>query len=175
LVAAEAGLARLGTVAIDGTKIPANASIDANRGEEWLEAQVRLLVTEAQRLDAAEEVASTAARSSDDGDGDDDSDGERGCGIAAIARSGSARPRRRLPSRRGDANVWNTNARRWPWPVAGVPRPAGRWSGGSRDGRHRLAEAQAHLAREIAAHQAKLDRHAAILAAGRRPWDAGRK
>jgi transposase len=28
LVAAESGLARLGTVAIDGTKIPANASID---------------------------------------------------------------------------------------------------------------------------------------------------
>ena len=37
------------------------------------------------------------------------------------------------------------------------------------DGPHRLAEAQAHLAREIAAHQAKLDRNAAILAAGRRP------
>ncbi|MEV6495333.1 hypothetical protein AB0M20_42965 [Actinoplanes sp. NPDC051633] len=37
------------------------------------------------------------------------------------------------------------------------------------DGPHRLAEAQAHLAREIAVHQAKLDRHAVILAAGRRP------
>jgi hypothetical protein len=36
-------------------------------------------------------------------------------------------------------------------------------------GEHRLAEAQAHLAREIAAHQAKLDRHAAIIAAGKRP------
>ena len=39
-VAATAGLARLGTVAIDGTKIPANASIDANRGREWLNQQV---------------------------------------------------------------------------------------------------------------------------------------
>ena len=37
------------------------------------------------------------------------------------------------------------------------------------DGPHRLAEAQAHLAREIAGHQAKPDRHAAIIAAGRRP------
>ena len=37
------------------------------------------------------------------------------------------------------------------------------------DGPHRLAEARAHLAREIAGHQAKLDRHAAIIAAGGRP------
>jgi transposase len=36
-VAATAGLVRLGTVAIDGTKIPANASIDANRGRNWLD------------------------------------------------------------------------------------------------------------------------------------------
>ncbi len=32
-----AGLARFGTVAIDGTKIAANASIDANRGRVWFE------------------------------------------------------------------------------------------------------------------------------------------
>jgi transposase len=41
LIAARAGLARFGTVAIDGTKIPANASIDANRGQEWLQQKVR--------------------------------------------------------------------------------------------------------------------------------------
>ena len=35
LIAATAGLARFGTVAIDGTKIAANASIDANRGRQW--------------------------------------------------------------------------------------------------------------------------------------------
>lgn len=74
LVAAEAGLARLGTVAIDGTKIPANASLDANRGEEWLQAQVRQLVAEARQVDAAEQVASTTAGSSDDGD---DGDGDK--------------------------------------------------------------------------------------------------
>ena len=34
------------------------------------------------------------------------------------------------------------------------------------DGPHRLAEAEAHLAREIAIHQAKLDRYAGLLAAG---------
>jgi hypothetical protein len=37
------------------------------------------------------------------------------------------------------------------------------------DGPHRLAEAQAHLAREIAIHQAKLDRYAALIAAGKKP------
>lgn len=37
------------------------------------------------------------------------------------------------------------------------------------DGPHRLAEAQAHLAREIAIHRAKLDRYAALIAAGKKP------
>src|SRR5438067_852000 len=55
-VTAAAGLVRLGTVAIDGTKIPANASIDANRSQEWLEDQVRLLMADARRLDAAEDA-----------------------------------------------------------------------------------------------------------------------
>ncbi len=35
----EVGPARLGTVAIDGTKIKANASLHADRGEEWLRTQ----------------------------------------------------------------------------------------------------------------------------------------
>jgi hypothetical protein len=37
------------------------------------------------------------------------------------------------------------------------------------DGPHRLPEARAHLAREIATHQAKLDRYAALIAAGKKP------
>jgi hypothetical protein len=36
-------------------------------------------------------------------------------------------------------------------------------------GPHHLAEAQAHLAREISIHQAKLDRYVGLLAAGRKP------
>jgi hypothetical protein len=36
-------------------------------------------------------------------------------------------------------------------------------------GPHRLAEAQAHLDREVARQQAELDRRAAVIAAGRRP------
>lgn len=37
------------------------------------------------------------------------------------------------------------------------------------EGSHRLAEAQAHLAREVAIHQAKLDRYACLVEAGRKP------
>src|SRR5690625_4566289 len=36
-------------------------------------------------------------------------------------------------------------------------------------GEHHLAEARAHLDREIAAHQDKLDRHAKLIAAGKKP------
>jgi transposase len=38
-----AGLARLGTVAIDGSKIAANASMRANRGRKWLDAEAAKL------------------------------------------------------------------------------------------------------------------------------------
>lgn len=41
--------------------------------------------------------------------------------------------------------------------------------GRSPDGPHRLAEARAHLAREIDVHQGKLDRYASLVAAGKKP------
>jgi transposase len=166
LVAAEAGLARLGTVAIDGTKIPANASIDANRGQEWLDGQVRQILAEAQRADAAEEAASTAAGSSDDGDGErlpvrlrDRSRRTERIRQAAQEVAEQTRQRERAEREREDAALARRRRSEAGGPVVGrIP-----------DGPHRLAEAQAHLAREITAHQTKLDRHAAILAAGRRP------
>lgn len=39
-------------------------------------------------------------------------------------------------------------------------------------GPHRLAEAQAHVEREVTRQQAKLDRRAAIIAAGKKPMGA---
>jgi transposase len=165
LVAGKAGLVRLGTVAIDGTKVPANASIDANRGEEWLQDQVRQLVDEAQRLDAAED-ASTAAGSDDDGDGDrlpprlrDRSHRTERIRQAAQQVAEQARQRERAEQQREETALARRRRSEAGGPVVGrIP-----------DGPHRLAEAQAHLAREIAVHQAKLDRHAAILATGGRP------
>lgn len=55
-LAARAGLGRFGTIAIDGTKIAANASVDANRTEAWLREQVQAILAEAARVDAAEDA-----------------------------------------------------------------------------------------------------------------------
>src|SRR2546428_185000 len=51
---ARAGMGRLSTVAIDGTKIAANASIDANHGAGWFRERAREIAAEAQAAAAAE-------------------------------------------------------------------------------------------------------------------------
>ena len=55
-VAATLGMVRFATVAIDGTKIAANASIDANRGREWFDAQATAMITDADQVDHAEQA-----------------------------------------------------------------------------------------------------------------------
>lgn len=67
-IAARAGLGRFGTVAIDGTKIAANASIEANRGREWFDRRVAGMVMEADQVDAIEDVAARDARQDDQSD-----------------------------------------------------------------------------------------------------------
>jgi len=52
---AEAGLVRLGVVALDGTKVGANASLDANRTLAALEKQIAAILDEAEKIDAAED------------------------------------------------------------------------------------------------------------------------
>ncbi|MGW4124182.1 transposase [Nocardia sp. NPDC004711] len=63
LVCARAGMVRVGTVALDGTKIAANASIFANRTEDTLakmaETTAAGIVAEAAACDAAEDHADT--------------------------------------------------------------------------------------------------------------------
>ena len=161
LVAGKAGLARFGTVAIDGTKIAANASVQANRDRDWLAAQVAKILAEADQADAADD-----ARHEHDGrcGGMPPSLADptrRAARIAAAAaelqaltearaRTGSERERStadRMRRAQAGASV-----------VGRIPR-----------GPHRLAEARAHLAREVARQQAKLDRRAAVIAAGKRP------
>jgi transposase len=56
VLCAQAGMGRVGIVAIDGTKIAANASLDANRKEEWLREQAAKIVAEAAAVDAAEDA-----------------------------------------------------------------------------------------------------------------------
>src|SRR5215470_6569855 len=55
VLAARAGLGRLGLIAVDGTKIAANASKDANRAEQRLRELAAQILAEAEAVDAAED------------------------------------------------------------------------------------------------------------------------
>lgn len=52
---AESGLVRVGRVALDGTKMKANAALSANRTEESIRKEVRRMLAEADALDAEED------------------------------------------------------------------------------------------------------------------------
>jgi hypothetical protein len=52
---AEAGLVRVGVVAVDGTKMGANASLEANRTLEALDREVTNMIAEAEAADAVED------------------------------------------------------------------------------------------------------------------------
>ena len=60
---AEAGLARAGVVALDGTKLRANASRERNRTQAQLEADVERMLAEAEQADAEEQADSGRERS----------------------------------------------------------------------------------------------------------------
>lgn len=88
-----AGLVRLGVVALDGTKVKANASLAANRTARSLEAEVAVMVSAAEETDAAEDAMF----------GD-----ERGDDLPADLRNASARPARLqacLDQLHGEANA----------------------------------------------------------------------
>ena len=60
VVCAKAGLGRVGVVAIDGTKIAANASLDRNRTKDWFEQKSQEMLAEAAAVDEAEDAAEAA-------------------------------------------------------------------------------------------------------------------
>jgi transposase len=62
VLCARAGLARVGVVAVDGTKIAANASPGANRSPDWFRQQVVDMLAEAAVVDEAEDAAFGEAR-----------------------------------------------------------------------------------------------------------------
>lgn len=154
MIAARAGLARFGTIAIDGTKIPANASLDANRGQGWFDEHATQIaasiVDEANSIDAAESaLAGQTARV------------DR---IRRAAAELAAQQLRRTAEDKARAEGAQTRltASRAGEPVRGrIP-----------DGPLRLAEARAHLERELRDHEAKLERRAALIAAGKKPMGA---
>ncbi len=52
---AKAGLVKVGVVALDGTKVAANAALEANRTYEYIEKEVAKMLTEAESTDAEED------------------------------------------------------------------------------------------------------------------------
>lgn len=164
-VAAKAGLARFETVAIDGTKIAANASLDANRDEPWLREQVATILAEAEQADAGED----AEHGPDDrGDGvprDMRDPSRRSERIKAAAAQLKAEQDAAAAQRAPDAERVATAADRLERVKAGQ-NVKGRQPAGT----DRVAEARARLEREQARAQAKLDAYAAEVArTGRRP------
>jgi transposase len=164
MIAARAGLGRFGTVAIDGTKIQANASIDANRGRDWFDQQIAGIVAEADSTDHVEDTAASANPAHDPLDripaelGDRTRRRER-IRQAAEELTTEHQRRARVDEDREAAALARRRRSEQGQPVVGrIP-----------EGPHRLAEAQAHLAREIAIHQAKLDRYASLIAQGKKP------
>ena len=59
---ARAGMVKVGTVAVDGTKLAANAGISANRSYEKIRAEVERMLAEAEAIDAAEDERFGEAR-----------------------------------------------------------------------------------------------------------------
>nr|WP_291500675.1 transposase [Actinomyces sp.] len=146
MIAARAGLAHFGTIAIDGTKIPANASLDANRGQGWFDEHATQIaadiVDEANSIDAAE--SALAAHDGDIG-GDRVSralagQAERVDRVRRAAAELAAQQLRQAAQdkAREEGAQARLMASRAGKPVRGrIP-----------DGPLRLAEAQAHLERE---------------------------
>jgi hypothetical protein len=166
MIAGRTGLARFGTVAIDGTKIAANASIDANRGQAWFTEQAATMIAEAEHADA---IDNARTNQDENLDGDRMPPGlvdrsRRTERIREAARQLTERHRRlEEADHTRDAAARQRLARSQAGlPVVGcIPK-----------GPHQLAEARAHLARELRDHQAKLDRRAAIIASGQKPMGA---
>ncbi|OHV29464.1 hypothetical protein CC117_29160 [Parafrankia colletiae] len=65
-VCAKAGLGRLGTIAVDGTKIAANASKKATCRRQWLQRQVGEIIALASAEDAAEDYATASGGAADE-------------------------------------------------------------------------------------------------------------
>ncbi len=168
MIAAQAGLARFGTIAIDGTKIPANASIDANRGRDWFDqhaSQVAAgVVAEAADVDAAENRKASHAGEEPDGDRVPRALTQRFDRAARIRRPASELAERH--QRQDDESEARETAARTRLEASQAGQPV---RGRIPDGPLRLAEARAHLERELADHQAKLDRRAALIAEGKKP------
>jgi transposase len=143
-IAAQAGLGRLGLVAVDGTKMAASASKDANRTEQKLAELAAAILAEAEETDAAEDALFGDARG-DELPAELADPATRAQRIAAALRSLQAGRQAAEARRDQQAAEYLDN-------TAAGRRPRGH-SPAAAD----LAAAQLELDRLTAAQQAKID------------------
>jgi transposase len=154
LLCAQLGMGQVGTVALDGTKIAASASKDANRTEEGLRKLAAEMAAAHAEADAAEDALFGEGRRGDDDPGDPFTRGER---VAAALASLQAEREAREAEERAKAEEQVRAAR------DGAP-PTGRPATGAQ------AElALQNLAREQAAARARREEWERAAAGGRRP------
>ena len=153
LLCARLGMGRVGTVALDGTKIAADASKEANRTEEGLRKLAAGLAAAHAETDAEEDALFGEGRRGDDDPGDPFTRAER---VAAALASLEAEREAREAAERAAAQARLDAAR------AGTP---GR---GPRPAAAEVALAEEKVARETAAYQARCRARDEAAAAGRR-------
>ena len=156
VLCARLGMGQVGTVAVDGTKIAASASKDANRTEEGLRRLAREMAARHAETDGEEDALFGDGRGDDD-PGDPQTRRERVA--AALAGLEAERERREAEEEQDRARAARAvEAARAGTPGAGKP-PAGA----------ETELARQALARAVAEHQARAAAWHAAAAAGRRP------
>jgi transposase len=154
VLCARLGMGKVGTVALDGTKIAGNASKDANRTEEGLRKLAADLAAAHAAADAEEDALFGKGKHGDDDPGDPFTRAER---VNAALASLEAEREAREAAERDRAEAALAAAR------AGVPAP------GNRPAAADVALAELKVARETAAYREKVRRRQeAAAAAGRR-------
>jgi transposase len=153
VLCARLGMGRVGTVALDGTKIAADASKDANRTEEGLRKLAADLAAAHAETDAQEDALFGAGKRGDDDPGDPHTRSER---VAAALAGLEAEREAREAAERERAEAALATAR------AGAPAP------GNRPAAADVALAELKVARETAAYQEKVREREQAAAAGRR-------
>jgi transposase len=156
MLCARLGMGKVGTVAVDGTKIAASASKDANRTETGLRKLASELAARHAAADAEEDALFGDGRGDDD-PGDPHTRRERvAAALASLEAERKAREADEAADRARAAQA--VEAARAGAPVTGKP-PAG----------SEVALAEQALARARAEHEARAAAWHAAAAAGRRP------
>jgi transposase len=153
LLCARLGMGQVGTIALDGTKVGASASKEANRTEEGLRKLARDLAARHAEADEREDALFGDGKRGDDDPGDPFTRAER---VTAALASLEAERAARKAAERALAEQRLEAAR------AGTLVP------GNRPAVADVALAEAKVAREVAAYQDKCRARAEAVAAGRR-------